>query len=713
MKKILIIALAGIIIALTACNSENGHEQLSLEITFTGAVVQPSAPAGAIGAPWTAEHSIGISMGRATNPGLHGRGDTLPLFAPENLFVANKQFVATPGSRTTFSPMNGVPLFFDEADTARRRFVAYRPFSNSITADFRKPINISDQSNLVALEVLYAKATREEIGFNRRHEGPIHLEFTQQLTKLVFNISNGEGVTEPVANGLTVRITNQNTTGYMVLEDGSLETTGDLTNITVMNSSVSGGTFSAQAIVFPGYTADTEIEITNNAGEIFRLSVPGSEWIGSYIYTYDIRLSNNGGTAAGSSIQGTIQPWLDGGNINVLGVGNPLTFVLNLEEATWENAFIYEIWADGVKVGQLCLEFLHNDNVRRQTVVAYTMLPSSDRANLATGLVVDNGNFVEWNPNVTLSTPANQILLSYATGETVTIPPTTIFLQEGGSRWTTIDPQTPGVINATLKPFLLVDERSGPVSPTDEDESEYEIEIYRIVKIGTQYWIADNLRTRRFADGMPILTNVTNAEWNVRGTPPGSQAWAPAMALSAMLNNTAPLNDNNANSIAPGSVALRNTYGVLYNFPAVINFRPDGHTNPIPTAELVDRISPDGWSIPRREQFEILYRYVHQIDAIANRPASPLNYFRGNETGFSARGGRQRTGQGTWVSDNAHFMMIDTYVHVPNAHATNFETWHIMTTFRINLQDGVTTNSAHFPANISVATGNYIRLIRD
>jgi uncharacterized protein (TIGR02145 family) len=720
MKKYIIIAFAGVIVSLTACKPEDKPEPPSLEIKFTGAIVQPSAP-GSIGSPWTTDHHIGVYVGRANimdrrpNPPVM---ESLPILSAEKRLVENKQFSASPGSLTTFSAVGGTPLLFEHDDDYRVRFIAYRPFSNVITEDFKKPINLSNQNNLAALEVLYARTTKEETGYNWRHQEPVHLDFTHQLTKLVFHISNGEGVTEPVANGVSVKITNQNITGYMQLEDGSLETTGDPTNITV-SSSGSGSTVTAQAIVFPGSTEDVKLEITNNGGQTFIITVPHAEWNGSYIYNYNIMLSTTGATT-GSSISGSIRPWLDGGNTNLTGTGDPVTFVLDLANVNWDEAYIYEIFVGSVKVGELCREFLHNSSVRRQTVTAYTMLSNSDKVDLAKGLVVDNGYFIEWNTSVTAGTFSlltNPILTSYVAGETVVGTPTVIYLPEGNSRWTTINPNTTGNINVTLKPLLLVDERRGPASPHDEDESEHEIEIYRIVKIGTQYWIADNFRTRRFVDGMPILTDVDNNSWNVRNpfaAADTSLAWAPATALSAMRNNAAAVTTNNAYSTMPGDVDIRNTYGVLYNFSAVINFRPAGHATAIPPAEFIDRLSPEGWSIPKREQFELLYRYVHQLDgAIANRPASPLSAFRTNETGFSARGGRQRSGTGTYTSDQTHFMMIDTYVHNPAGHATNFETWHTMTTFRVNLADAPTTNSAHFPANQSVATANYIRLIRN
>ena len=402
-------------------------------------------------------------------------------------------------------------------------------------------------------------------------------------------------------------------------------------------------------------------------------------------------------------------------------------YVVDIAGLTFADSYIYEIKANGVKIGELCKEFLHKNNagteiVRRQTVVAYPTR-SNGRTDLSSGLVVDNGYFVAWNENVIVTTPPNEILLSYVAGETVSGTPTKLFLAEGATRMTTIDNFAPTItrISTTLTPMLLVDHRVGSLNNVNRTE---ETETYRMVKIGTQYWIADNFRSRRFADGTPIMTNIANADWNVRSSTdldrPTNVAWHPGVVVSFFPNNNTgatAVTANNANLTSATDSLNRRTYGCLYNIPAVINFRPPGHplahTIPIPADKFVDNLSPEGWGVPNRAQFDILFRYTFQTTSTTTaQPAQALSAYHSNETGFSAIGGRQRGGSGGWNSRTA-YLTIDNYNHVPNASTTNFETWHTVTVFRISNQDPPITPSAAFVTNSSVASGDYVRLLRN
>jgi hypothetical protein len=214
------------------------------------------------------------------------------------------------------------------------------------------------------------------------------------------------------------------------------------------------------------------------------------------------------------------------------------------------------------------------------------------------------------------------------------------------------------------------------------------------------------------------MTNIENADWNVRAISANTVAWHPSVAVSAYtaFPATTTTIQNNANSTTGTDVTNRNRFGCLYNVPAIINYwhpgNPTAHTTPMPQERFVDNLSPEGWTIPSRAQFEMLHRYTFQITGTGAQASQALSFYHTNETGFSARGGRQRGGSGAFNPRTA-YLTIDGYNHVPNAHATSFELWHQITVYRIaDAAPPGTTFSASFVTNSSVASGDYIRILR-
>jgi uncharacterized protein (TIGR02145 family) len=380
-----------------------------------------------------------------------------------------------------------------------------------------------------------------------------------------------------------------------------------------------------------------------------------------------------------------------------------IIYEINLSGLTWAESHIYEIMAGDVKIGELCKEFLHNDVVRRQTVVAYPMLDDG-KVDLSFGLVVDNGYFVAWNPNVTVATPPNHILALYEAGEAVSVPPTTIYYVEGAEHMTTINDTDPNRrrIRATLKPLVLLDQRSGAANNRGQTT---EKNTYGIVKIGTQYWIRENLRTTRYANGEPIPTNIANAQWENALTPgiqlgsqhPSGTGFSPSGRQWVIDAND------------PGTLAeqIRQSAGVWYNWHAITKttvgsaFRTE-----IPNENIVDRISPEGWNVPKQNQFNVLTNYVYQSHTLPSTGSGVLNAYGTNESGFGAVGGdsRSNTLEGRNGSQSNYYVM-DGYRFTANG--TNI-------TSQQSVYFQVTpAGVASWPAGTSTQRGYYLRLIRD
>ncbi|MBQ7489975.1 MAG: fibrobacter succinogenes major paralogous domain-containing protein [Bacteroidales bacterium] len=118
---------------------------------------------------------------------------------------------------------------------------------------------------------------------------------------------------------------------------------------------------------------------------------------------------------------------------------------------------------------------------------------------------------------------------------------------------------------------------------------------YNVVKIGTQCWMKENLRTTRYADGTYIPTGSTTS--------------------LSVAYKYAPDND----------VATVNTYGYLYNWRAVMGKSPSSNSDP----SGVQGVCPNGWHIPSSAEWTLLENYVnsqtaYQCNLISNNIAKSL-----------------------------------------------------------------------------------------
>ena len=100
--------------------------------------------------------------------------------------------------------------------------------------------------------------------------------------------------------------------------------------------------------------------------------------------------------------------------------------------------------------------------------------------------------------------------------------------------------------------------------------------VYKTVELGNQVWMAENLRTTRYANGESIpLGTSTSTITSYRYNP-----------------------NDNANNVP--------TYGYLYNWPAVMQDASSSSANP----SGVQGICPDGWHVPSDAEWTELTDYV-------------------------------------------------------------------------------------------------------
>lgn len=139
---------------------------------------------------------------------------------------------------------------------------------------------------------------------------------------------------------------------------------------------------------------------------------------------------------------------------------------------------------------------------------------------------------------------------------------------------------------------------------------------YAIVQIGTQEWMAENLKTSRYNDGTPIPNVTDNADWE---------------ALSS-----------GAFSYYDNDISNNNSHGKLYNWYAV----------------GTGILCPRGWRIPNNSDWGELYDFLEGT-AVGGKMKSTTgwdapNIGATNESGFSAIGSGARNQFGSFNDLNLY-----------------------------------------------------------
>jgi len=167
------------------------------------------------------------------------------------------------------------------------------------------------------------------------------------------------------------------------------------------------------------------------------------------------------------------------------------------------------------------------------------------------------------------------------------------------------DPVTPlgNLLSETIEPDTTV---NNPAAENNSDE-------FKIVEIGSQTWMAENLNSGRFNDGTEIKLVTDNNEWSRMTSP--AYSWY----------------DND-------QATYGSSYGALYNWHAV----------------KTGKLCPEGWHVPADIELTILTGYLEENVAGRKLKESGTNHWsypnKGatNESGFTALPGGNRESDGTF-----------------------------------------------------------------
>ncbi len=146
----------------------------------------------------------------------------------------------------------------------------------------------------------------------------------------------------------------------------------------------------------------------------------------------------------------------------------------------------------------------------------------------------------------------------------------------------------------TALPLLVL------ISCTQPKISDIDGNSYKIVTIGNQTWMAENLNVSRFRNGDPIPEVQSREEWKIAGENK-KPAWC-------YFNNNPSEGD---------------VYGKLYNWYAITDSRG---------------LAPEGWRIPELDDWDALLNYLNESGNAAAQLKSSKVWYEGpgnNRSGYS------------------------------------------------------------------------------
>lgn len=285
---------------------------------------------------------------------------------------------------------------------------------------------------------------------------------------------------------------------------------------------------------------DTEIVVTTNLGEW--TATPADDWCTATVegdrltLAADIYIGDERTTTvaidAGSGVSARST------TLTVVQKGGKATYEIEIP-TDFSEGFVKKAMQDQTQVAEICREYIRSGSTDEQMTVVYPVVDG--KTDLTKGIEVKTGGQIVWDTaaNTCTHTPG-----------TAAEPLTKLYIEPDGSIVATT--QSPAIVSLTVKTDLLVDTRGT------------ESNVYKIVKIGTQYWMAENLRAECFADGSALST-----DWN-------SQSGAYKYLY----------NDKTTN---------KTSLGALYSGYAVVNEAG---------------IAPSGWKVPANAEWTTLKSYL-------------------------------------------------------------------------------------------------------
>lgn len=296
---ILGIALAGLMMSSCSKDQSQRDKLADQSITFNAGLKKATSQ-NALTTSWATNDQIGIFMVD------HGT-NTISQGASNRLYS---------NTATGFKATAGQEIYYPVSDS-KVDFIAYYPYSAAIGSLGNYPIDISSQTNLAGIDLLWAKADNTGAGYNKTSSTNVPLTFDHKLAKLVILTKPAAGMDNTTTDwkGMAISIQGMNTKADFALANGAMTNPNSKANITPYTAT-QGAQY--EAIVLPAtFTNAGDLKITFQIGaDVFTWSSQaGESFQAGKQYTYTIDITKTGVNFGGM----TINDWTE---VTRTGVAN-------------------------------------------------------------------------------------------------------------------------------------------------------------------------------------------------------------------------------------------------------------------------------------------------------------------------------------------------------------------------------------------------------
>ncbi|MDO5664991.1 MAG: fimbrillin family protein [Bacteroidia bacterium] len=304
----LFLMIAGIVF-LASCTQEETNLvnlQEGNKASFFSTIGAPTATRAA-GTNWDANDAIGIYAMKA--------GQTLSAEGIHDGKANIKYATSASGATGKFTVVTAEEAIYLPGDGSKIDFISYYPHTISITADYKLPINVSNQATPGNIDVLYAKATGAD-----KNNAAVGLTFNHKLAQVIVSMNTAEAIVD--LQGATVSMSGVIVDGTLNLVDGTVAAgtqTGTINGVMEYDATLK--TASAAVILVPGQAMENiTVNITLKDGKKYSWKPAAQTLVSGSSYTYTLNVKSG---SVASDPSGTINPWNPGTGGS--GDVNPIT----------------------------------------------------------------------------------------------------------------------------------------------------------------------------------------------------------------------------------------------------------------------------------------------------------------------------------------------------------------------------------------------------